>query len=146
MDTLARNAVVAGALLAGGAVFYHYVIYLPGLDQQKAQQVEVEKTASALAAEARREQYDQCEARARSNYEANWAAACKSMAEFNAAHLQNCLADRGNTLMSEGQCKQIWGQIDASPQCTLPKGRADGINRGQQEDHEKCLTEAKLGL
>lgn len=50
-------AIALGVLLAGGSVFYHYVVFLPDI----------------------RAKYEGCLRNARLNYEREWAAMCKAL-------------------------------------------------------------------
>jgi hypothetical protein len=65
------------------------------------------------------------------------------------ASLRNCLADRSiisNRFMGEQYCRNTYGVIDPSPECTLPKGRADPVENLHKQAQERCLNEAKSGL
>lgn len=142
MDKFVRLAVVLGALMAGGGIFYHYVIFLPGVEERKMEQQKEEATA-------RQQQYEECVSSARANYDANWAAACKSHAQAESASLRNCLSDKmimSNPYMGPDYCKSTYGKSDSSSDCTLPRGRSDSINKTYHEEQQKCLAEAKLGL
>lgn len=64
MDTFIKLAVLIGALLGGGALFYHYVIYLPDADRQKAAQAaEEQRQKDIRAAEERQRQEQRAEQR-----------------------------------------------------------------------------------
>ena len=171
MDKLVKFAVILGALLAGGGVFYHYVIYLPAIQQQEAQReaqrageqkqetaaqeilrqnqmaerAEQNKREAAL----RQVQYEICKANALKNYDANWAAACVSFARSQEMSLRNCLSDRtiiSNPYMGENYCRGTFRNTDSSPTCTLPKVQADSINQAFDGEQQRCLQEARLGL
>lgn len=132
MEKLLKIAVMIGLLLAGGGVFYHYVVFLPAVEQQKAAKAEEEKAEAARQEEARQQQYETCTASARENYESNWAAACKHVAATRADELRSCLADKlvmTNPYMGASYCKSEYGKSDASADCSLPKGRAESINK-----------------
>lgn len=149
LDKLVKLAIVIGVLLAGGGVFYHYVVFLPGIERQKQEQIEAEKRDAAAKQATRQFAYDACIVSARRDYDANWANACASVARDKQISLRNCLADRAimtNRFMGEQYCKSTYGVIDTSPECTLPKGRADSINNFHKQAQERCLNEAKTGL
>jgi len=95
MDKLLKFAIVVAVLLAGGGVFYHYVIFLPKVERTKQEQIteenrikQVQIDEAKRAAESERQEaarkdlakqvgYEQCLQTARVNYAANWATACK---------------------------------------------------------------------
>jgi hypothetical protein len=54
VDKLLKIAVIVGVLLAGIGVFYHYVIFLPDLERQRAAREELEKLEAARRAETER--------------------------------------------------------------------------------------------
>ena len=49
MDKAVKLAIIVGILLAGFGVFYHYVIYLPSLEQRKVESEREEKEAAKRA-------------------------------------------------------------------------------------------------
>lgn len=149
MDKFVKLAIVVGALLAGFGIFYHYVIFLPGIEHDKAAAATRQKQDTEAREAQRQVIYEGCISAARRNYDANWAAACTSVAQSRAAEFRNCLSDRlvmTNQFMGAEYCKRTYGETDASPECTLPKARADSINATQKQAQEKCVTEARLGL
>jgi hypothetical protein len=138
MDKLTRMAVIAGVLLAGIGVFYHYVIFLPGVEHDKAAQA-VRRQAA----------YSRCMEQADSIYNADWATACKDVAESAAVELRNCLSDKlimTNPYMGASYCKRTFAGADPSPECTLPKSRAQSLNAAHKEAQQRCATEARLGV
>lgn len=105
MDKFVKFAAVIGLLLAGFGVFYHYVIFLPDIEREKAEIAEREKLekvdlAERLKQEAERQRavrqwrYDSCIKQARANYDANWAVSCESAAISAKADFKHCLADK----------------------------------------------------
>ena len=54
MDKAVKIAIVLGILLASFGVFYHYVVYLPDLEQRKAEKERAENEAAARRAEIER--------------------------------------------------------------------------------------------
>lgn len=149
MEKLVKVAVVLGALLAGVGVFYHYVIFLPGVERQKAERAEVEKRDAANREASRQIFYEACKKDASINYSANWAAACEEVARTRTMQLRNCLSDRmivTNPYMGENYCKATFGDIDPSPNCSLPKGRAESIDQSFKDAQQRCLAEARGGL
>lgn len=149
MDKFIKFAIVIGALLAGGGVFYHYVIFIPGLERTKNEQIVAEKQAAAVAAKERQLLYEQCTASASTNYSANWASACVVIANQTAVKLKNCLADPAilqNQFLGESYCKSTFAATEPSENCTLPSVRAEVVNGYYTSAKEKCLNEAKAGL
>lgn len=142
MDQVLRNALIAGALLAGGGVFYHYGIFLPRVEEQKRSDIR-EKEAN------RKQVYSDCMEQARSQYDSSWAAACQSVAESSAMELKNCLKDKlvmSNQFMGAEYCQKTYGSADASPDCILPGKRADTITGYFKHSQDRCATEARLGV
>ena len=136
--------IVIGALLAGGGVFYHYVIFLPGLEQTKNEQLLLEKYSAAEAAKGRQLLYEQCITSANRSYEVNWANACESVANQTAIKLKNCLIDPAvmqNQFMGATYCKSTFAATDPSENCTLPGGRAEIVNGYHTEQKAKCLND-----
>ena len=79
MHKSTQLAIVIGVLLAGFGVFYHYVIYLPAID------------------DARQRTYERCKAFARQQYEADWANMCNSIDKSKKdCQLPRLVADRVN--------------------------------------------------
>lgn len=138
MDKALKIAVIIGALFAGFGVFYHFVIFLPGVEREKA-----------IAAEARRVAYDRCIDWAQRDYDADWAAACKTLAATRAKELKDCLSDKTvttNPYLGPGYCKRMYADAESSPECTLPRAQADSINAAHKQQQQRCATEARLGL
>ena len=68
---------------------------------------------------------------------------------FLSLALRNCLSDRAiisNPYMGENYCKSTFGNIDPSPNCSLPKGRAESIGQANKDAQQRCLAEAKSGM
>ena len=149
MDKFIKLAIVVAALLAGGGVFYHYVIFLPELERTKNEQLVAEKQAVAETARGRQLVYEQCNASANLNYSANWASACVSVANQTEVKLKNCLIDPAvmqNQYMGATYCKSTFAATNPLENCTLPNGRATDVNSYYTAAKEKCLNEAKAGL
>jgi hypothetical protein len=149
MEKLVKLAVVLGALLAGVGVFYHYVIFLPGVERQKVEREEAAKREAASKEASKQIFYEARKKDAESNYSANWAAACEDVARTETMQLRNCLSDRAivtNPYLGEHHCKSTFGDIDPSPNCSLPKGRAESINQTFKDAQQRCLAEARGGL
>jgi hypothetical protein len=88
MDRFLKVAIGLGVFLAGGGAFYHYAVYLPGLDSS------------------RRDNYEACVQLAGENYQQQWAALCKTFANNKKdakpdCTLPNFAADRVNAAYSE---------------------------------------------
>lgn len=121
MDKFVKLAVVLGIVLVGGGFFYHYVIYVPAIES--------------------------CTAAAAQNYLSNWSASCQDLANGLENSLRACFSDpKIKALMDENYCKRTFGDGDPSPNCSLPRARADPINQAYRDEQEKCLAKAKLGL
>jgi hypothetical protein len=149
MEKLLKVAVILGALLAGVGVFYHYVIFLPSVERQKIERAETEKREAANQEASRQRFYEACKKDARSNYSANWAAACEDHAHTQTNRLRGCLSDQTiitNPYMGENYCKTTFGDIDPSPDCSLPKSRSESINQANKDAQQQCLAEARGGL
>ena len=76
LDNLLKISIALAVLLAGGGVFYHYVIYLPKLDTAIQQKADDEKKSQQLALENAKAKYDSCLNSAEYNYLASWRANC----------------------------------------------------------------------
>jgi hypothetical protein len=149
MDKVLRLAVVIAVLLAGSGVFYYYVIFLPNSQRQAVQEAEQTKQDQATKEAARKAQYASCLVGARADYETNWENACKDLASAQQSQYQNCLSDKfvmSNPYMGENYCKKMFTGADASPNCSLPGARADSANKTYQDEQQKCLSEAQLGM
>jgi len=136
-------------LLIGFGVFYHYVIYLPGVERQKEEKAKEEKRALEEKETRTRLQYERCIAGARQNYEANWAQACETHAKNQAQSLNICLENRtimSNPDMGANYCNRMYRHFDSSPKCALPDEPSDKINQRYKEEQDKCLTEARAGF
>jgi hypothetical protein len=175
MDKTLKYAVMTAALLAGGSIFYHYVIYLPGVERQKVEQAaqeklerelraEQEKLESELRAEqeklqkelrAEQEMQDaarQKELRQQTYYSCladvrlNYEANWASQCEIQREQdLQNCINTYG--VYGEARCLRTFGRKSASsPDCSLPGKTADSVNKKSSEGQRKCLAEARLVL
>jgi hypothetical protein len=127
MDKWVKLSIVAGVLMAGFGVFYHFVVFLPSLEREK-------KAAYAV-----------CMQKARSNYDESWAAECRTMAERKKLDLQNCLADP-TIINNQVTCPELYGDADPSLSCSLIRPTAETLNGYLREAEAKCVTEAKLGL
>ena len=149
MEKLVKVAVILGALLAGIGVFYHYVVFLPSVERQKIESAENEKRETAKQEASRQMFYEACKRDASNNYLANWAVACEDIAKIRTSQLRGCLSDQTiitNPYMGENYCKTTFGDIDPSPNCTLPKVRAESINQADKDLQQRCLAEARDGL
>lgn len=149
MEKIVKIAVIFGALLAGIGIFYHYVIFLPGVERQKVERAENEKRENAKKEDSRSLFYESCKASAAKNYSLGWAAACEGVARARTSSLRNCYADQSitsNPYMGVNYCKSTFGEIDPSPNCSLPKVRADSVNQAHQDEQQRCLAEARSGL
>lgn len=149
MDKFVRLAIVIGALLAGGGVFYHYVIFLPGVERAKQEQLVAEKQAASDKERVKQRTYERCIAIASSSYDADWASACASVSASTEIKRKNCLADPAivnNQFMGTAYCTSTFAPTDPSPNCSLPRSRADSLNSYLEGSKKKCLDEARAGL
>jgi hypothetical protein len=149
VDKFVKIAVIVAALMAGFGIFYHYVIHLPSIERDKIAAVEKEKTEAEATEAARKVQYESCKRTASQLYNIDWARACVSVANAKKADLQNCLTNRSivtNPYMGEHYCRENFGGADPSEDCTLPKSRAESINKTLSDAEQQCLLEARGGL
>lgn len=149
MDKLLRNALIAGILLAGFGIFFHYVIFLPSVERQKAAQIAAEKEQAAKQQAARQLTYSTCMAEASSAYDTQWATACMSVAKENKIGYSRCIRDSSimtNEFMGKSYCERVYGDSDPSPDCSLPSKRADGVNEYFEAGKRKCMEELKAGI
>lgn len=149
MEEMLKIAVILGSLLIGFGVFYHYVIFLPSVENRKMQQAEKEKRESAEQANQRQLTYLTCMSAVGQDYDVNWATSCKNVALEQAQGLQNCMTDPSiisNPYMGRSYCQSNYGNSDPSPHCTLPNNRAGSINQAKRDAEQKCLSEARSNL
>jgi len=125
LDKTLRLALIAGALMAGFGVFYHFVIFLPGKDRERQQS------------------YAKCADHVREQYDKDWAAGCKALEESRAEQLKLC---RKIGSPSGGRCESFVGEVDQSPECRLPQAIADPIERRQKQSLDQCAAAANLGI
>ena len=169
MDKLVKISIIVACLLAGFGIFFHYVIYLPRLEQERADRERFEKAeaarldiierqeALARAEEDKREakhrdlqrqiKYYDCLERAAKSYDSNWTNECKAQAKARAISLKNCLADPnrgGNQYLGARYCHSTYGGADPGPTCSLPSSIATNINKNHDKAKQQCLAEAKL--
>lgn len=148
------------AVLASAGVFYYYVVFVPNLEQQKfdleKQMLKEKQDTEAQAlekkeqqAEKRTQAYQICLSEAEQSYSNHWSNSCSSLADRNKVKLQNCLNDNSilnNQFMGEKWCHENFGKTEFDPQCTLPRGVADDIERNRKDNKERCLSEAQNAL
>jgi hypothetical protein len=143
MDKWVRLSIIAGVLMAGFGVFYHFVVFLPALEREKLE-------ASRILAEQNRERessrtaaYNECMYTAKKNQLDYWSKQCAELAKDTTQKLKSC---RKMYNGDSNYCDQLHGKPDASPSCGLPKSYADFATAYLREEEEKCLEVAKLGL
>jgi hypothetical protein len=149
VDKAIKYAVVAALLMVGFSVFYHYVIHLPSVERDKLAAEDRERAQAQSAAAAQRVKYITCKRSASESYNSDWTRACTSVAASKRQKLQSCLTDRAvmtNQYMGEHFCRESYGSIDPSPDCVLPRSRAENINATLDAAEQKCLLEARGGL
>ena len=146
IDKFTRRVIAIGALMAGVGVFYHYVIFIPGVERAKQEQLGNEKKEAELKNAEKARQYKFCKDSSLKVYDLNWAGACKAVAEDRKLQYENCLNDplvMSNQFMGKQHCRKTYEKTDPSPECTLPSGRANRIKNDLKEAQEKCLEESK---
>lgn len=143
MDKWLRMSLVASVLLAGFSVFYYFVIFLPSVESRKFDAAKAQAEKAETVARERELKYESCIRVAEASYYSGWAAACKEVAEIDKAAHSNCLK---RPYADKAQCDSTYGKINPNPDCSLPKARADGVNKYYSDAKESCLAEAKLGL
>jgi hypothetical protein len=149
MDRLMRFAVLLGALLAGGGVFYHYVFFLPGVERVKQEQVAQNKRDAEAKERQRQLTYVSCKVSAQKAYDLDWANACFTVFKEQKVSLEACLKDKlimGNEFLGRSHCESTYSGASPSLSCSLPLARADSLNHDLKEAQDKCLSEAKTGL
>ncbi|TFY99259.1 hypothetical protein EZ313_22100 [Ramlibacter henchirensis] len=149
MDKFVKASVIAGALMGGGGVFYHYVVFLPGVERAKSEKEAAAEHQKEQAAAARRAAYERCNRSARAIYDMDWANACKLKASRNKTEYQHCLRDplvAGNPYLGKSHCEKMYGQQEQSDECSLSTSQANYLNSRLKESQERCLAEARTGL
>lgn len=149
MEKVLKTAGMLGVLLIGIGVFYHYVIFLPGVERQREERVENEKREAVKKETSQQLSYESCKAAASRNYSANWATACVAVARTQKDRRQSCLADSlimTNPYMGRNYCLNTFADTDPSPECSLPGGKADPIEQNYSDAKQRCLMEARSGL
>ncbi len=160
MDKYLKWALITMSLMIGFGIFYHYVVYLPGLEKQKEERAKEEKAKEEkrIAEEKRmaeeketqnRSRYSICVSGAQQNYKANWAQACESFAKAQEQSLRACLSDSqiiNSPDLGVNFCKRRFPAWDSSPNCSLPQAKADPINQTFKQEQDMCLAEARAGL
>jgi hypothetical protein len=89
---IAALAISAFFLLAGGGIFYHYVIFLPNLEKQEQARAENLRQEEALQ---RKTQHEKCVNDADAHYEEMWKANCEYFPEVASG---GCLVKRTTTV------------------------------------------------
>lgn len=121
MNKIVSVALALGILLAGGGVFYHYVIFLPSvqagkdaLEAKKADEAEQAKVDAQQREIVRARAYTSCLDEAQSVYTQNW----------------------------ENSCTNRKLPVD----CSLPSSTANGLEEFRKGREARCLAEARAGL
>lgn len=121
MSKLLSASLAVAVLLAGFGVFYHYVVFLPAVQERKEEQArvdaekqETEKLKQEAAQAARASDYYRCMNAVAGDYDSNWK--------------RNCLAR------------------DRPEDCSLPRVLADNLGQSLKNAQARCLAEAKSGL
>lgn len=135
--------------MTGAGVFYHYVIFIPSVENAKQAQLEIDKKDAERRAVEKSKQYEFCKTTARLTYEADWGAACKAVAETRKQQYENCLKNQmvlSNQFLGKQYCVSNYGTSDSSANCSLPNSYAKTINDSLKDAETKCLLESKNGL
>ena len=102
VDKLVKISIVVASLLAGFGVFYHYVIYLPDVEQLRIDKEHKVKSA-----------YNACVVNAQKSYSAQWEGECKAIAKPGAkagseqCRLPGFIAERVNKLRDDDLARCI---------------------------------------
>jgi len=140
MDKWLKVSVAAGTLLAGTGVFYHYVVFLPGVERAR----EEARQAAAVPA---RSGLDQCRQAAQLLYDVTWASACMTVAIQQQERHTECLKEEAIVLdpsrRGRAHCDQQFGNADGSSECSLPNARAALVNAAFKDAEERCQAEAR---
>lgn len=113
-------------------MFYHYVIFLPEVEQRKAAEETSRRTDARIAEEkkqreaavresTKRLEYTQCLIEARTTYERDWGNACELAAKIR----ETPSNDRN---------------------CALPTRQAEAVEATYKQAREACIEEARLGV
>jgi predicted glutamine amidotransferase len=161
MDKHLRITIIVAILMVSLSASYYFVIYLPGLEKQKKEQTEREKEQTEREKEQterehkiarlresiiKREQYSTCLRYARKNYETEWAETCEKVAVISTEALSACLARVKYNSPEENYCRKNHPTTSPSPDCSLPKSKADELNQKHKQAQDKCIAEANAGL
>ena len=122
LDTFTRRAIAIGALMAGAAIFYHYVIFIPSVERTKQAQLESDKKEAELRVTKRAQDYEYCKETARISYNVGWYVACSVVAKDRKLQYENCLKDpsvMSNPLMGKQYCNRTYGKTDSSSVCEV---------------------------
>ena len=163
MDKAIKFAIIVGVLLAGSGVFYHYMIFLPDLEQRKVERELAERQEAAQRATQERQEaavrdyqelaeaqnrkiereiaYNNCLGNANKNYIALWASECIAQAKNDSERFENCILDPN---LTRQYCESLWRQADPRPNCALPIKLAESLNTRHEKAKQQCLAEAKL--
>jgi hypothetical protein len=150
MNNLMKFAFALGILMACGGVFYHYVIYLPSLEDRKDGRVEKVIRSDTNNTQTNRFDYESCKSNAQLSYQANWASACALQEEgIRQQNIALCL--RNKTIMTTpgyggDYCLRKFGTVTSNSNCALPPQHSNRINNMLSEAQNRCLVEARSGL
>ena len=159
IDKIIKLSIVASVLLIGFSLFYYLVIFLPQkeqnrinlqkqeqlieenekqakIEQQKNKEVEEQKEKEEAEKEIEKNKLllGNCLSNTYETYNGDWARACESQAEIISKGIKDCIG-----LLSENDCKRIWGEPDNSPDCSLPAEVADTLNERRQKNKDECF-------
>lgn len=153
-----------GCLLAGGALAYHLLVYIPDRDArltptaaepslqadlaavQKLTNEQIERqrvqAEEAHRQDMRRVAYQNCLSNAESSYSRRWDGQCRLVSERNASGQEDCI--RRSPGISD-YCTSLYPQTPPTG-CTLPSATAEEFSRSLELDKTRCLNEMNAGL
>jgi leucyl aminopeptidase (aminopeptidase T) len=101
-------------------------------EQQEAQERQLSERAAA------QNRYNACLSSSRADYDANWTAACKRIADRATKARAECDGEKSF-------CDKVY-PVDTSPNCALPRVIATDYETTLEKAKDRCLQESKSGL
>lgn len=155
-----------GCLLAGGALAYHLLVYIPARDARltptptpaetslqadlaaaekiRNEQIERQRVQAEEAhrQDMRRVAYQNCLSNAEAAYSRRWNGQCRLVSERNASSREDCI--RRSPGISD-YCTSSYPQTPPTG-CSLPSATAEEFSRSLELDKTRCLNEMNAGL
>lgn len=148
MDNFTKRVIAIAALLIGAGIFFHYVVYLPGIEREKREAIASEAAKKEMEKQRIANEYQNCLNTAQDYYASNWAKACKGVATEQQSALLNCMSTPSiinNQFMGRQWCNRQYGDINPSPDCTLPGKRAENVNKYYDNAKQQCEIASRIG-